>query len=178
MVKDTNIIFKALRIIVWIIFISLCIEAGAILVNFIYSIVKPGVVKNLYNKLDLSELHNSNPSSYFCLYSFVIAVNILKIFMFYKVIQLMQSLNIVKPFSAKVGEYITQISFITFATGLFIYVSKKVAEKLVQNSFELISLQSFLSDSKGFILMSAVVFVIATIFNKGIELQNENDLTV
>jgi hypothetical protein len=39
-------------------------------------------------------------------------------------------------------------------------------------------LNEYWTDGKAFILMSAVLFIIATIFKRGIELQSENDLTV
>jgi hypothetical protein len=39
-------------------------------------------------------------------------------------------------------------------------------------------LNQFWADSQAFIIMAAVVYVIATIFSKGVALQNENDLTV
>jgi len=39
-------------------------------------------------------------------------------------------------------------------------------------------LNKFWVDYQAFIMMSAVIYIIALIFKKGIELQNENDLTV
>ncbi|MBN2666855.1 MAG: DUF2975 domain-containing protein [Bacteroidales bacterium] len=39
-------------------------------------------------------------------------------------------------------------------------------------------MDQFWVDSQAFILMAAVVYVIATIFKKGLEIQNENDLTI
>ena len=54
--SETNkFVFIALQLIAWIIFVGLCIEAGALLVNFIYSLFKPEIVHNLYQKLDLSQ---------------------------------------------------------------------------------------------------------------------------
>jgi len=39
-------------------------------------------------------------------------------------------------------------------------------------------LSKFWADSGAYIIMGAIIYIIATIFKKGIELQNENDLTV
>ena len=39
-------------------------------------------------------------------------------------------------------------------------------------------LNQFWADSQAFILMGAVIYIIATIFKKGVDIQNENDLTV
>ena len=40
------------------------------------------------------------------------------------------------------------------------------------------NLNQFWTDSQAFIFMGAVIYIIATIFKKGVDLQNENDLTV
>jgi uncharacterized membrane protein YedE/YeeE len=40
------------------------------------------------------------------------------------------------------------------------------------------SLNKFWADSQAFILMGAVIYIIAIIFKKGVAIQNENDLTV
>jgi hypothetical protein len=49
---------------------------------------------------------------------------------------------------------------------------------LAQKGFELNNLTSFMTDGKDFIFMAAVVYIIAVIFKRGVELQTENDLTV
>ncbi len=41
-------IFKGLQIIAWIIFVGLSIEAGALLVNFVFSLYRPEFLHNLY----------------------------------------------------------------------------------------------------------------------------------
>ena len=57
MSQTDNLVFTALKIISWMIFVGLCIEAGGLIVNFIFSMYKPEMVKNLYQKLDLSEMY-------------------------------------------------------------------------------------------------------------------------
>lgn len=56
MSKRNNYVFIGLQIVAWVIFVGLCIEAGALLVNFIYSLYKPDIIQNLYQKMDLSEM--------------------------------------------------------------------------------------------------------------------------
>jgi len=68
MSKRNDFIFKGLHIVAWIIFVGLCIEAGGLIVNFIFSLYKPELVQNLYQKLDLSELYNRSKLAYFGMY--------------------------------------------------------------------------------------------------------------
>ena len=71
MSKKTNYLFIGLHIVAWVIFVGLCIEAGALIVNFIFSLFKPEIVHNLYQKLDLSDLYSRSKWSYYCMYSLV-----------------------------------------------------------------------------------------------------------
>lgn len=57
MSKSNIFIFNALRIVAWIIFVGLSIEAGGLIVNFVFAVFNPAFVPNLYQKLDLSEMY-------------------------------------------------------------------------------------------------------------------------
>ena len=48
----------------------------------------------------------------------------------------------------------------------------------MQQGFVIDNLNQFWADSQAFILMGAVIYIIATIFKKGVDIQNENDLMV
>src|SRR5690606_12718741 len=113
MSKSNNFVFQALNIVAWIIFVGLCIEAGALLVNFVYSLFKPEVVQNLYQKLDLSQIYNLNKWVYFGLYGFILTISALKAYLFYVVIELLSKLDLEKPFNSSVSGHITKISYIT-----------------------------------------------------------------
>jgi len=178
MSKSNNLVFKGLYIVAWIIFVGLCIEAGGLIVNFIFNIYKPEFVPNLYQKLDLSELYNSSKWVFFGIYSFILFISILKAHLFYVVIMLLSKLNLSKPFNSFVSEQITQISYYTFSIGILSYIARQTAKSLQHHGFAIDNLNEFWADSQAFILMAAVIYVIATIFKKGVEIQNENDLTV
>jgi hypothetical protein len=173
-----NYVFIGLQIVAWIIFVALCIEAGALLVNFIYSLFKPEVVKNLYQKLDLSQIYSINKWVYLGVYSFILVISLLKAYLFYVVIKLLIKLDLSKPFSSFVSGHISKISYITLSVGLISYIARQTVQGLPHYGFDIDQLDSFWTDSKAYILMAAVLYVIASIFKRGVELQNENDLTV
>ena len=178
MTKRDNFVFKALHIVAWIIFVGLCIEAGGLIVNFTFSLFKPEFVQHLYQKLDLSQMYNLSKWAYFGMYGFIIAISILKAYMFYVLIRLISKLNLSKPFSSYAADQITKISYYTFAIGLIINLARQIANNLQQSGFEVDMLNQFWGDSQAYILMAAVIYVIATIFSRGVEIQNEIDLTV
>jgi hypothetical protein len=178
MSQTNNFVFKGLHIVAWVIFVGLCIEAGGLIVNFIFSIYKPEFVQNLYQKLDLSEMYNRGKWAFFSMYSFVLFISLLKAYLFYMVIRLLSKLNLSKPFNSFVSEQIIRISYCTFSIGILSYIARQIAKSLQHYGYVIDNLNQFWADSQAFILMAAVIYVIATIFKRGVEIQNENDLTV
>ncbi len=178
MSKTNNWVFKGLHIVAWIIFVGLCIEAGGLVVNFFFSIYKPEFVQNLYQKLDLSAMYNRSQWVFYSMYSFILFISILKAYLFYLLIKLLMTLDVSQPFNRVVSEQITRISYYTLSIGLISYIARQTAKNLQHKGYVIDNLNEFWADSQAFVLMAAVIYVIATIFKKGVEIQNENDLTV
>ena len=178
MSKGNNFVFIALHIVALLIFVGLCIEAGGLIVNFVFSVFKPEIVDNLYQKLDLNSLYQQSKWAYYGMYGFVIFISVLKAILFYIVIELLYKLDLTKPFSNFVAQKITQISYYTFSIGILSFIASQTAKNLSLHGYEIDKLSQFWVDSQAFILMAAVIYVIATIFKKGVDIQNENDLTV
>lgn len=178
MSKTNNFVFWALYIVAWLIFVGLSIEAGGLIVNFFFSLYNPEFVQNLYQKLDLSEMYKDSKMVFFGIYSFILTISILKAFLFYIVIRLMHKMELSKPFSNFVARQISQISYYTLSIGLLSYIASRIVKNLMHHGFVPDNLNQFWADSQAFILMGAVIYIIATIFKKGVDIQNENDLTV
>ncbi len=177
-VKTKNFVFKGLKIISWIIFVGLCIEAGGLIVNFIFSLVKPEILQNLYQKLDLTEMYESSKLAFFGMYGFILTISILKAVLFYLVVILVTKINLSRPFNNFVSKQISLISYYTLSIGLFSFFARQIAKDLQHYGFEIDKLDQFWADSQAFILMAAVIYVIATIFSKGVEYQEELEETV
>lgn len=178
MTKTNNFVFWGLYVVAWLIFVGLSIEAGGLIVNFFFSLFKPEIVQNLYQTLDLSEMYNHSKMAFFGTYSFILFISILKALLFYIVIRLMHKMDITKPFNTFVSNHILQISYYTLSIGLFSYIARQTTKNLMHHGFVTDNLNHFWPDSQAFILMGAVIYIIATIFKKGVDIQNENDLTV
>ena len=178
MSKSKMFIFTVLHIIAWIIFVGLSIEAGGLIVNFFFSIFKPEMVSRLYQKLDLSQMQDRSTTAFYSMYSFMIMLAVLKALLFYKLVELKWKLDLNNPFTTSVAKHITNLSYFTFAIGIIGYMARQTADQLMHRGYKVEVLHQFWPDSQAFILMAAVIYTIATIFSRGVELQNENDLTV
>ena len=178
MSKTNNFVFWGLSIVAWLIFVGLCIEAGGLIVNFFFSLYKPEFVQNLYQKLDLTEMDKDSRLTFFGVYSFILTISILKACLFYTVIRLMHTMDLSKPFSTFVARQFLQISYYTLSIGLLSYIARQLVKNLMHHGFVTDNLNQFWADSQALILMGAIIYIIATIFKKGVDIQNENDLTV
>jgi hypothetical protein len=176
--KTQNFVFTGLKIVSWVIFVGLSIEAGGLIVNFVFSLIRPDLVGNLYQKLDLREMYQANQMAFFGMYSFILAISILKAVLFYVVIVLITKINLSKPFDPFVSKQIYKISHHTFSIGLLSIIARQAAKNLQHHGFAVDNLNQFWADGQAFILMAAVVYVIATIFSKGVEYQEELEETV
>jgi Na+/H+-dicarboxylate symporter len=112
------------------------------------------------------------------MYTFILAISLLKAYLFYLLIQLIQKLDLSKPFNGFVSGQITQVSYLTLAIGLLSAIAQSTTKNLLEQGFDIDRLNKFWADSEAFILMSAIIYIIATIIKRGVEIQNENDLTV
>lgn len=178
MSKTNNFVFWGLYIVAWLIFVGLSIEAGGLIVNFFFSLHMPEFVQNLYEKLDLSEMYKSSRLAFFGIYSFILTISILKACLFYIVVNLMHKMDLSKPFNTFVARQIKLISYYTLSIGLLSSIASQLAINLMHHGFATDNLNRFWTDSQAFILMGAVIYIIATIFKKGVDIQDENDLTV
>lgn len=178
MSKTTNFVFWGLYIVAWLIFIGLSIEAGGLMVNFFFSLYKPEFVGKLYQKLDLIQMYKESRLAFFGIYSFILIIAILKAFLFYTLITLMHKMDLSKPFTIFVSRQISQISYYTLSIGLLSHIARELVKNLMHHGFVSDNLNQFWTDSQAFVLMGAVIYIIATIFKKGVDIQTENDLTV
>ncbi|MFN3754710.1 DUF2975 domain-containing protein [Flavobacterium sp.] len=178
MSKTNNIIFWGLYIVAWLIFVGLSIEAGGLIVNFVFSLYNPEFVQNLYQKLDLIQMYKDSKLAFFGVYSFILIISILKASLFYIVVKLMHKMDLSKPFNTFVSKQILQMSYFTLFIGLLSYIGQQLVKSLKHYGFVPDNLSQFWADSQAFILMGAVIYIIAVIFKKGVDIQNENDLTV
>jgi uncharacterized membrane protein len=126
----------------------------------------------------LSTIYEQSKTVYSFLFGLIIAVSALKAVVFYFVVRLFTKIKLVKPFTETISGLITRISYYAFSVGLLSYAAHQVTKNLSHKGYDMSVVAQFWGDSAAYLMMSAILFVIALLFTKGIELQHENDLTV
>ena len=178
MTKKNDFILDVLNVVSWIIFIGLCIEAGALIFNFIFTLFRPIATQNVYNGLNLSELYENHFPHFVGVMSFAIVLSVLKAYLFYLVVKIFMKLNLVKPFSTEMAGLIEKISLEALSIAIVSVIADQYTKRRIKTGYNVSHIEEYWDDIAAFLMMAAIVFVISQIFKKGIEIQNENDLTV
>ena len=173
--KRNNFVFKALHVVACVIFIGLSIQAGLLIVSFGFTLFKPEMVSQ---ELDLSAMYEQSQWAFYRMYSFLVVVALMKAALFYVLIVLLQKLDLSNPFSEFVVNKVKSIAYYTFMIGIVSLIARQDTKNLLRFGYEIDLLNQFWVDSQAYILMAEVIYVIAQIFKRGVEIQNENDLTV
>ena len=179
----TNQILKVLEILSWIIFIGLCVEAGAIVINtFISLFINPDGVENFWKgKEYLSNLYQYDYGYFMVVAIIMCIVAILKAIMFYLIIKLFlnKKLDFYKPFSSELKEFITKLSYLALGIGLFSISGEKYSEFFSKQGLQAANLQLLnLEGADVWLFMAVILFIISHVVKKGIEIQTENELTI
>jgi Protein of unknown function (DUF2975) len=173
--KRTKLIITTMNVLFWIIFIGLCIKTGAIGYSFFVSLViNSAGAQNLYENLNLSELYNFNIWHYTVIVASLILLTGLKAYIAYLVIKISIKFRIDQPFSTAVAAYITKISDVALATGVLALISTAYSKYLIEEGIA-ISLNWAAGE---LLFLAGVIFIIAQVFNRGITIQSESELTV
>lgn len=179
---NTKQILKVLYILSWIIFIGLCVEAGGFICSAVYAFgFNPEAANLLWHKIDLSGVFKYDSGQYLVVTFFMTIVTVFKALLFYLIVKILHEdkLNLLQPFSTDLGRFIFNLTYLTFGIGLFSAWGFKYCEWLIGQGATIPEIHNLGFDGADvWLFMAVVFFVIAHIFKRGIEIQNENDLTV
>jgi hypothetical protein len=179
MSQNNSLILKLTHIVTWIAFIGLCINAGTIITSYVFStFVNPGATSKLMLGLDLTALRAEGKVEYHVMVLGIIIVTVLEATLFYKLIQMFQKIDFQRPFHEIIGKLILHMSVISLFVGILSKQLTGFAGNYLKPGLSLPHLQEYIGHGDAFLFFAGILFVIATIFKKGIELQTENELTV
>jgi len=179
---STRKVLKILLILSWIIFVGVCIEAGGCIFSAFYTLViNHANAATFWAKNDLSALYNYDPGHFFAETVLISIASVLKACMFYLILKMLheKKLDMLQPFSKEVGTFISKVSYLAFAIGLFTWWGVEYTEWLTGKGIPMPDTGHLhLGGADVWLFMGVTLFVIAQIFKRGIEIQTENELTI
>lgn len=179
---ESKHILTTVNIIAWVIFIGLCIESGGIIFNAFYTLfINPVGAKNFWMKADLSAVFNLDKGYFIVVIVLMSIVSVLKALMFYMIIKLFHNPNFqfTQPFNRTLDKFISNLAYLSFGIGLFSIWGNRYCDWLSLKEIYMPSMQSLrMAGGDVWLFMCAILFVIALIVKRGVEIQTENELTV
>ena len=179
---STKQMLRVLYVLSWVIFIGVSVDAGAFLFGVGFTVfMDPVTAQKTWREINLSGLYQHDHGHFYALAAMIGIVLIFKALLFYLILKLLheKKLNMSQPFNQDTGRFIFAISYLTLVIGLFSQYGIKYAAWLTSKQVEMPEVQTLrLGGADVWFFMSVTLFVIAHIFKRGIEMQNENDLTI
>jgi|UPI000480502B hypothetical protein len=176
--KSTQIL-KLLYWISWTVFLGICIKAGALIYSYFISLFfNANAAKNLYSDLNLFQLKISNESSYSLLVLAVISITIAQAALFYTVIQIFNKINFLNPFHYSVAKLIKKMSLISLLIGVVSKLALAYSDSFLEEGMVFPNLKEFIGSGSIFLFFAGILLFFHLLFIKGIELQNDNELTI
>jgi hypothetical protein len=174
MKTKTEKILTILHILAWIVFIGFSIDAGAMIVSFIVSIVNPTAAANLFKEIDLQQLRQYDLVQYVISVGLMIFYLVLKAQVAYMLIQVLSKIKMSNPFVIETSKALEKISYMILTAWIMALIHNLHAGVMMKRVADL-DINLLPSE---FIFYAGVVYVISQIFKKGVEIQSENELTI
>jgi len=164
---------KIFHIIAWLVCIGILVNAGGVIITYLVSVKNPEASKDLYKGMNFYSLYLSSFGHYSAIVIYKTLLLLLQAYVAFLMATFLKTLNLKQPFSFNILTLLKKINhsiLILWGIALIHNVHLTFLEKT----------QGYISVliSSDFVLLSGVIFILTTIFKRGIELQQENELTV
>ena len=172
----TEKILAILKVLALITAIGLSFLCGSQLLSLAASFFNPDWAKQVYTTDEnLLVLRENNFQYYIYAMSFIIAGSAILAYIWFKVFDLLQSLKMTNPFSMDIAEKIEKIAYSFLSVWIIGYIGKSYLHWVSKKSG--ISLES-LGIRDEYLFIAGIIYILSQIFKRGIEIQEENQLTV
>ena len=173
----TEIVLIVLKYLGLLAAIGFSIECGAQILSFVASFISPDWAKKTYDADPVwFQVREYDRWYYIQLMSLIITTSALKAWAWYLIFDLLNKLELKSPFSPFVAKKLESISYVLLGIWVVMtFMGKSYAHYLIKASnIELPG--KYISDE--YIFIAGIVFILSQIFKRGIEMQEENQLTV
>lgn len=171
--KDILIVLKVLA---YIAMIGTSIQCGTQIFSAVMVFFKPESSKSFFGtSINLYEVYQNSPVYYTYIVSFVIALSAMQTHVWYLIIELLSSLNLKNPFSRKVAGLLESTGYQLlgiWVVGIFAAETIKWVSR--HNGIDIGSIDK----ENEYLFIAGIVYIISQVFKRGIEIQEENELTV
>ncbi|MFN0213982.1 MAG: DUF2975 domain-containing protein [Saprospiraceae bacterium] len=172
----TKTILSVLCVLAWLGVVGYAVKLGSQAISFGVSFLNPVAAEKIPGTAqNLTALLQHDFWQYVCVMSLVIAVSAMSLSLWYSVSMLLTKLNVDSPFTAKVSKKMERIAYSLLSIWIVSFIGEKYVNwlsKTMDNPLDIINASS---ES---LFTAGIVYIISQIFKRGVELQQEQDLTI
>jgi len=173
----TEKILMILKILALLAGIGFSIECGSQILSLAASFLNPEWAKRVYNvDLTIFSIREYSIRQYVYAMSIVIAISALKAIIWFLVYDLLQKFQLKSPFTMKVTEKLEKIAWLLLGIWVIMSIIGKSYSHYLMKSTGIQLPVNHSGDEYFFV--AGIVYIISQIFKRGIEIQEENELTV
>ncbi len=174
----TESTLQFMQALTWFTLIGLLAKTAILFFGFlINSHINPESLKDIYNDLDLSEIFSSSRGAYYILTTLILISYAFKILLIFQVTQIFSKINFNQPFKPFLSTLISKMSYVALTIGLLNAVIDKSGLMLLGKE-QSTELTIFIESPKVLMFIAGLLFIIAQVLKRGVEIQAENDLTI
>lgn len=175
MKTTSQFIPRLVQITFWVIFIAQCVKAGTVLFLFVGSVIPGSSIPIDYlSGLETAFSGERGLYIYISFMTLVLGVEILKAYVAYYGVLVFKDFQLDNPFESNVVINTTMMSKVFFSAGIVAYITQGVAQWLSKKGVG----SSLDYNPMEYLFMAAILYLIAKVVEKGIEVKRENDLTI
>jgi hypothetical protein len=172
MKSTTEKLLKLMRFLAWLAFVGLLIKAGAILMSFGGSVNNSEAAKDLYRGMDLSRYETYSFINYTIIVFYHILGSLMQAYVALFIAKLVSEIHLENPFNTIVVTLLKNVSFTILGVWMIAIVHN--VHVAILEKYATITPDYIASE---FIFLAGVVYVLAQVFKKGVEMRVENDST-
>lgn len=178
----SNFILEILKILFWVFTIILCITISILTLIFFTTIfgINIGDLKEMKINITffdgkIKDIQSLPKMKLIFILPYSIISGILQLLFFLTIIKVLKKLKLNRPFSMEIYLLISRIAQLALLIGGLSFIVNLINE-LIGGNF-LISLNLDNKDFQ-FFLAAGVIYIIAQVYKRAVEIQTENDLTI
>lgn len=179
---NSDFILEILKIFFWIFTFILCIAIGVLVLIFFATIFGINIGNLEEMKISftffngkIKDIQSLGKVNSVLILTYSIVSGVLQLMFFLTVIKILKKLKLNRPFSMEIYILISRIGQLALLIGSLSFLANLIYEFLVGNFSISMNLDS---KTLQFFLVAGVVYIIAQVYKRAVEMQTENDLTI
>jgi hypothetical protein len=173
--EKTPLIFRAMNLFFWLLLIGFSIKTGALIISFYVSLyVNPVAAADLYRGLDLSAVLAFSKPQYIGAAVLLIVLTAFKAALALMTVQASLLFSPQRPFREEVSMRILRISRVAGVAAL-LALAGTIQQEWLSKSGVVVPVNWGAAE---LLFLAGILYSIALVFRRGVELQSENELTV